>query len=215
MNVLKSNALKTRTASATGGDRAGTVNGDPTETYVAHKDTMIQEIAVDGFTGGFTVQAGEIVEVTGVNRRALNTREVALDEAGNAIPWRGTVVEAVTLTGGAGTLRVAGPAIFEANGQYNTVERAIADNDVITILGTDSALYQPNLVYHKQAFGLGFVKLKKLHSTDTVAWTKDGFSMRVSKYSDGDANKQMMRVDMVPAFAAFNPFYAGQAFGRS
>lgn len=213
LNVLKSNALKTRTAAATGGDRVGAVNGTPAATYVAHKDTMIQSIEVDGFTGGFTIPAGEVIEITGRFRRALNTREVAVDAQGNRIPWRGTVVSDAVIAGGAGTLLVAGPAIFEANGQYNTAETAIADNDVVTLLGSDSDLYQPNLFYHKQAFGMGFVKLKKLYSTDTVAWTKDGFSMRVSKYADGDANKQMMRVDMLPAYATFNPMYAGQAYG--
>lgn len=212
MMALSSNTLKTRT-SYEETDRAGAINGTPTATYLAHKDTMIQSIVVDGFTNSTSIKAGDIVEVTGRYRLSLATREPILDLAGAKVKWRGTVVADAALTAGAGTITVAGPAIQEANGQYNTVEVALADNDVITVLGSASATYQPNLFFHKQAFGLGTAKLNKLFASDTVAWAGDGFSFRVSKYSDGDANKQMIRFDILPAFACFNPFYAGQGYG--
>ena len=57
------------------------------------------------------------------------------------------------------------------------------------------------------------VKLPKLYSTDTVATTEDGFSIRVSKYADGDANTQKIRFDLLPAFVTFNPFFAGLGYG--
>jgi hypothetical protein len=213
MRVMKSNALKTRTTGSLT-DRAGAVNGVPTATYVAHKDTMIQDIAVDGFgAGADTILAGEIVEITGKYHLSLATRETILGADGNPIKFRGVVTEDVTLSGGAGTLKVAGPAIQEANGQYNTIDTAIADNDVITVLGAAATTYQPALFYHKQAFGLATVKLPKLHSTDTVATTKDGFSIRVSRYADGDKNLNRIRFDILPAYACFNPFFAGQGFG--
>ena len=215
MRVMSSNALKTRDSSVTGGDRAGAVNGTPVATYVAHKDTMVQDIPVDGFTGSFTVKAGEIVEITGKYHISLSTREILLGADGNPIKFRGVVVEDATITTGAGTLKVAGPAINEANGQYNTIDAAIADNDVVTILGTDGVKYQPNLFFHSQAYGIGTVKLPKLYSTDTVATTEDGFSIRVSRYADGDSNTQKVRFDMLPAFATFNPFFGGQGFGTA
>lgn len=213
MRVLKSNALKTRTTGSLT-DRAGAINGTPDATYVTHKDTMIQDIPVDGFAAGTdTILAGEIVEVTGKFHLGLGTRETILGADGSPIKWRGVVTEDLTLSGGAGTLKVAGPAIQEANGQYNTVDTALADNDVITVLGTAATNYQPALFYHKQAFGLATVKLPKLHSTDTVAMTKDGFSIRVSRYADGDKNLNRIRFDILPAYACFNPFFAGQGFG--
>ena len=59
-----------------------------------------------------------------------------LNRSGSAILWSSTVTADVTLDGsGAGTINVAGPAIFEANGQYNTVDSALASGDVITLLG--------------------------------------------------------------------------------
>jgi hypothetical protein len=84
---------------------------------------------------------------------------------------------------------------------------------VITRLGAASDIIQPNLFWHKQAFSIGSVKIDKLYSTDTLATTEDGLQMRVSKYADGDANKQIVRFDLHPAYAVLNPFLAGQGFG--
>lgn len=214
MRAITADSLPSYT-SGTASDRAGAINGTPTATYVAHKDTMVQSIPVDGFTASATIKAGEIVEVTGKYRLNLSTKDAILNASGAQIKWSGVVTADVTLDGtGAGTLTVAGPAIYEASGAYNTVNAALADNDVITVLGSASTLYQPSMFYHKQAFGLGTVKLPKLYSTDTVATTKDGISIRVSKYSDGDTNTQKIRFDLLPAFACFNPFFAGQGFGN-
>lgn len=212
--VWKSNALKSRTSSTTG-DRAGTVTSVNSSSYVTFKDTMVQEITVGGFTGTPVIKAGEIVEVTGRHQLSLATRETFTDGTGDQVKWRGTVVEdSAAFVAGAGVIKVTGPAIFEANGQYNTVDAALQSGDVITILGTDSKIYQPAMLFHSQAFGLGTVKLPKLYSTDTVATTEDGFSIRVSKYADGDKNEQKVRFDLLPAFAQFNPYWGGQCFGH-
>jgi hypothetical protein len=114
---------------------------------------------------------------------------------------------------GAGNIVVSGAAINETNGQYNNIDTALASGDVITILGSASTNYQPNLFFHEQFVGLGTVKLDKLFSTDTIATTSDGFSIRVSKYSDGDKNTQKVRFDLLPAFAVFNPFFGGTGWG--
>ena len=213
MNVLASNAVKTYTSGASA-DRAGTLSGTPTATYVSVKDTMTQTLSVTAFTGSGTVKAGDIVQVTGRNRISNATREVFLDRAGANILWSGTVTADVTLNGsGAGDLVVAGPAIYEANGQYNTVDSALASGDVITLLGSTAQVRSPSLFFHPNAFGIGTVKLPKLSATDVVATTEDGFSIRVTRYSDGDKNKNMVRFDMLPAFITFNPFFAGQGFG--
>jgi hypothetical protein len=195
-------------------DRAGTLASNPTVTYVAHKDTMQQSLAVTGFSAAATVKAGEIITIAARNRLNLSTRKPILDASGATIIFSGVVTEDVTLgASGDGTLVVSGAAIFEADGQYNTVASAPVSGDVVTLLGSASTLYQPAMFYHKQAFGLGTVKLPKLYEGDTIATTEDGMSIRVTKYSDGDANKQKIRFDLLPAYATFNPFFAGQGFG--
>jgi carbon monoxide dehydrogenase subunit G len=213
LRALTSSALASFTA-GTGADRAGTLTAAPDATYVTAKDTMTQSLAVTAFQANMVVKAGDMVTIANVNRLNLATRQTMVSASGANVPWTGVVTADVTLgASGEGTLVVAGPAIYEANGQYNTVTAAPANGAVITIVSASATLYQPNLFFTKQAFGLGTVKLPKLYSTDTVATTEDGMSIRISKYSSGDANSQKIRFDLLPAYATFNPFMAGQGFG--
>lgn len=212
MRAMTSNSLGTYTTGA-GADRAGTLLANPDVTYVTAKDTMTQSLSLTGLDAVLPIVAGDIIEITGRNRVNLDNGQVIFDQTGAAVVYRGTVTADVTCVAGAATVVVSGPAIYEANGQYNTVDSAPVAGDVITVLGSASTVYQPNLYFHEQAFGLGTVKLPKLYSTDTVATTSDGFSLRVSRYSDGDANTQNVRFDILPAFATFNPFFAGTGWG--
>jgi len=212
MMALTSNSLSSFTSGA-GADRAGVLASNPDVSYVGAKDTMQQTLAVSGFTAGMVVKAGDMVTIDGIYRLNVATRQPMIDAAGNNVLWTGVVVADVTLAAGAGNIVVAGPAIYEANGQYNTVSSAPVATNVVNILSAASTLYQPNLFYTKQAFGLGTVKLPKLYATDTIATTSDGMSIRVTKYADGDANTQKVRFDLLPAYATFNPLFAGQGFG--
>jgi len=213
LKAIQSNALATRVVT-TAADLAGTLTATPTATYVSVKDTMTQTLAVTAFTAAAVVKAGDIVQITGRNRLNLSTRDLILDETGAAILWTAVVTADVTLGGsGEGDLVVTGPAIRETDGQYNSVDTALTSGDVITILGTSAATIQPNLFYHPQAFTLATVKLPKLFATDETVTTEDGFSIRVTRYSDGDANVQKIRFDLLPAFGQMNPFFAGQGFG--
>ena len=211
MKALTSNALSSYTSGTTT-DRSGDLKTAPDATYVTAKDTMQQTMVIETLGTG-TIEAGDQIQVAGVNRLNIATRQLILDATGAAVPWTGTVLSVVTITGNEATVVVSGAAIFEANGQYNNVDAAPAAGAVVTILGAAGAVYQPNLFYTEQAFGLGTVKLPKLYSTDTVATTSDGMSIRVSKYSDGDANTQKIRFDCLPAYACFNPNFAGQGYG--
>lgn len=213
MRVMTANTLPSYTTGV-GADRAGTLTANPTVTYLGAKDTMTQSLAVTAFQANLVVAAGETITISGRNRLNLSTRKPVIDDTGSAIEWTGVVTASVTLDGaGAGTLVVTGPAIFEANGQYNTVDSAPLSGDVVTLGGAASTLIQPNLFWHKNAFSIGSVPIKKLHSTDTIGTTSDGLQIRCSKYADGDRNKQIVRFDLRPAYAALNPFFAGHSFG--
>lgn len=197
-------------------DRVGALSANPIVTYVGAKDTMTQALVVDDFGADLEIRAGEQLQITGRNRLNLSTRNLVLDATGAPIVWTATVVEDVTLSGtGTGTIIATGPAIFEAAGAYNTADSAPIDTDIVTILGAASTVKQPNLFWHPDAFSITSVNIDKLFSTDTIATTKDGLQFRVSKYSDGDANKQTIRFDFRPAYGAMNPFFAGQGFGTA
>ena len=213
MDVMTATTLGSFVTPTTG-DTAGTVNGAPDPTYLAAKDTMTQAITVADFgTFSGVIQAGTVVRVTGVNRLNMSTRKPVIDATGAPVEWTGVLTADATLTSGAGVFVVSGPAIFEAGGAYNTVAQAIPDSAVITILNADASLFQPNLFWHKQAFSIGSVPIKKLHATDTVGTTEDGLQIRVTKFSDGIKNQQKVRFDLRPAYAVLNPFFAGQGYG--
>jgi len=213
MRVMTSNALASRTSSDAA-DRAGTLTAAPTPTYVGAKDTMTQDLAVTAFSANAVIKAGDIVTVAGSNRLSLATRNTFIDNTGSQTLFSGVVTADVTLgASGEGTINIAGAGIFETNGQYNTVDVALANGAVVTVLGAADAVYQPAMFYHKQAFGIGSVPLSKLYATDTIATTEDGMQIRITKYSDGAANKQKIRFDLLPAYATFNPFWAGQGYG--
>ena len=215
MQVMTATTLANYQTGA-GADRAGTVVGTPVATYLAAKDTMTQVVGVTAFNAGLVVKAGETVTVTGRNRLNLSTRKPIIDETGTQVLFTGTVTTDVTLDGsGAGNLTITGPAIFEADGQYNTVDTAIAASDVITLGGAASTIIQPNLFWHKQAFTCASVPIKKLHSTDTVATTEDGLQFRVSKGVGFLENENKVRIDFRPAYGVLNPFFAGQGFGQA
>ncbi len=197
-----------------GADRAGTVVGTPSPTYLSAKDTMTQSVAVTAFSANLVVNAGEVIQFTGMSRLNLNTRKPVIDDAGALITYTATVTETVTLgSSGEGTLVVTGPVIYESGGAYNTATAAIAASSVVTLLGSATDLVQPNLFWHKDAFSIGSVPIKKLYSTDTLATSSDGLQFRVSKGSTFLANEQNVRIDFRPAYACLNPFFAGQGFG--
>lgn len=195
-------------------DRVGALSASPNVTYLAAKDSMQQTLAVNAFGADLEVFAGDIIQISGRNRLNLNTRLPVIDATASNVLFTGVVVSDVTLSGtGTGNIVISGPAIFETEGQYNTVDSAPVMGDVLTLLGSASTLLQPNLFWHREAFSIGSVPIKKLQSTDTIARTEDGLEIRVSMGSDIRANKQLVRLDLRPAFAVLNPFFAGHGYG--
>lgn len=204
--------------SGSGADRVGALSSNPDVTYVTTKDTMTQILPVSGFEANLDVKAGEQVQITGRNRLNLSTRELILDGTGDPIVWTATVAADVTLSGtGTGNITVTGPAVFESGaglGAFNTVDSAPVSGDVVTLLGAASATHQPNLFWHKEAFSIGSVALPKLNAQENTGTTSDGIRIKVTRGSDFLGAKNMVRFDILPAFAALNPFLAGQGYGN-
>ncbi len=213
MKVMTCNTLGRYTTGVETG-RTGSLSGTPLATYTAAKDTMTQQVQVTGFDANLTINAGETVTIGTANRLNLATREAMIDGSGNPIKYTATVTQSVTLDGsGSGTLVITGPAIFETEGAYNTVDAALQSGDAIEVLGSAETIIQPNLAWHKDAFCIGSVNIEKLHSTDTLATTEDGLQMRVSKGVGFLENQQKVRFDFRPAYGVLNPFFATKSFG--
>ncbi|MCK5616507.1 head protein [Candidatus Pacearchaeota archaeon] len=220
LKALRTNGLATYTAGADVAIGTGTVSATPTVTYTsAMKDTYELTVVLAGFTAS-TVAAlrqGDMIQFDDTFLLNQQTKQ-PLFKDGAAIPFTGTVTADVDSdAGGLVTAVLSGAPFFDAtNSQYNTVTRAITAADAVTILGgtTNDKIYKPSLFYNKMAFGLGTVDLPKLHSIDSAVVNNQGFSIRVHKYADGDANKQMMRFDILPSFCVFNPFMMGKLYGN-
>lgn len=219
MRVMRATTLATYT-SATTGDLVGALNGNPDVSYATAKDTMTQSLAVNGFgTFAGVIPAGAVIKISGRNRLNLSTRQAVVNASAGTVEFTATVVQdSAAFVAGAGTIVVSGPGIWEnpalaGVGAYNTTDSALQSGDVVTIMGLDNTLYQPNLFWHKQAFAIGSVPIEKLYSTDTLATTEDGMQIRISKGADFLGNKQEVRFDLRPAYAALNPFFAGQSWG--
>lgn len=212
--VMSANSLP-KYATDTPADRTGALAATPDGTYVTAKDTMTQSLSLNGFAANLVIKAGEQIQVTGRNRLNLATREAVIDDTQQAVPFTATVVNEVTLDGtGSGTVTVTGPGIYEATGAYNTVDSALTSGDIVTLLGAEDKTLQPNLFYHRDAFSIGSVPMERLAATDTFGKTEDGIEMRVSMGSELLKNNNLMRFDIHPAYAAFNPFFAGQGYGN-
>lgn len=214
VRALMSNGLAARVTGSAAGAAGITVKTTTTATYDSVKDSYQMSIVLTGATG-LTLKAGDQLEFA--TSYWLNQQsKQQLVKNGSAIKFTATVLADATAVGADITVTVSGAAIVDGtNAQYNTVSAAITAGMAVTVKGAASTTYKPNLFYNEKAIAMGTVELPKLHSIDSAVMSspRTGLSIRVHKYSDGRANKQMMRFDVLPAFSILNPHMCGQFFG--
>lgn len=216
IRALMSNGLASRSQGAFGGTL--TVQANPTVTYIAVKDTYQFTVTLAGATASITgfLKAGDQIKFT--NTFWLNQQsKQALYNGSTPISFTATVLQDANSTaGGQVTVTLSGVPIYDAapQQQYNAVSRQVVAGDAVTVIGTASQTMKPNLFYNKFFCGLGTIPLPKLNSIDSAVATYEGFSIRVHKYADGDANVQKMRFDLLPAYVCYNPHMGGQFFGN-
>lgn len=215
IRALMSNGLASRTQGDFGGTL--TVQTAPTVTYVSVKDTYQFTVTLTGATASVTgfLKAGDQLKFTSTYWLNQQSKQV-LYNGSTPISFTATVLaDANSTAGGLVTVTLSGAPIFDAtNAQYNAVNRQVAAGDAVTVIGTAAQAMKPNLFYNKFFCGLGTIPLPKLHSIDSAVATYEGFSIRVHKYADGDANVQKIRFDLLPAYVCFNPHMGGQFFGN-
>ncbi|HHT0548931.1 TPA: P22 phage major capsid protein family protein [Klebsiella michiganensis] len=216
IRALMSNGLASRTQGAFGGTL--TVQTAPTVTYNAVKDTYQFSLTLAGATASVTgfLKAGDQIKFTSTYWLQQQSKQV-LYNGSTPISFTATVLaDANSTAGGAVTVTLSGVPIYDAapQQQYNAVNRAVTSGDAVTVIGTSGQTMKPNLFYNKFFCGLGTIPLPKLNSIDSAVATYEGFSIRVHKYADGDANVQKMRFDLLPAYVCFNPHMGGQFFGN-
>ncbi|AYB48745.1 head protein [Candidatus Williamhamiltonella defendens] len=215
IRALMSNGLASREQGDF--DGAITVKTAPNVDYLSVKDSYQFTVALTGATPSKTgfLKAGDQLKFTSTHWLNQQSKQT-LYNGSTAMSFTATVLEETNSTAsGDVTVKLSGVPIYdEKNSQYNAVDAKVKAGDAVSIIGTAKQQMKPNLFYNKFFCGLGTIPLPKLHSLDSAVATYEGFSIRVHKYADGDANKQMMRFDLLPAYVCFNPHMGGQFFGN-
>jgi hypothetical protein len=161
-------------------------------TYAASKDTYTQTLNVDGLGAGGTVNAGQ--SFTLANRYAVNP------VTGEKLDYlqQFTVTADATADGtGAAALTISPPIITAA--PYATVDSAVADNDVLTWVGSAGDVLTCNATFHKEAIKLAWVRPAKPHNGD-YSYAEDpetGISLRLWAFSNGGDDTHSYRADIM------------------
>jgi hypothetical protein len=165
-------------------------NGVLSVTYATSKDTGTMTLATDQWSTTETLTKGDVFTISTV--KTVNP----VSKATQSYLQQFVVTTAVTVTNGDSEVVIAPPAI--TSGAYQTVNEAPADADLIINMGTASADYVQNLMFHKNAFAL---VMRPLIMPDGVAFksrqSKNGFSIRVLKDYDIINDEESIRMDVL------------------
>jgi hypothetical protein len=186
---VKSHTCGTRDNTTPAADAAAG-NGVLSTTYATSKDTGTMILATDGWSTSETLTEGDVFTISTV--LAVNP----VSKASMAYVQQFVVRTAVTVTNGDSEVVISPPII--ATGAYQTVSEIAADADLIINMGTASAAYVSNMVFHKNAFAL---VMRPLVMPDGVAFkskqSKNGFSIRVLKDYDIINDEEIIRLDVL------------------
>ena len=199
--------IRTHTNGAAAG--GGLINGaNQNVTYAASKDTNTQTLITDDWTASTTFKAGDVFTIADVY--AVNP----VSKQSTGVLQQFVIQNDISATGTDCTLTIA-PAII-TSGPYQTVDSVPADGAAITMMGTGSAQYAQNLVFHKNAFALVMADLEMPDGAVFKAReSQNGFSMRVVKYYDGEMDEDKIRLDVLYGVKAIYPDLATRLSGTT
>lgn len=187
----------------------GLVNGaNQNVTYATSKDTNTQSLITDDWTSATTFKAGDVFTIANV----YSVNPLNKESTGELQQF---VIQAdLTATTTNATLSIA-PAII-TSGPYQTVDSVPADDAAITMMGTGSAQYAQNLVFHKNAFALVMADLEMPDGAVFKAReSQNGYSIRVIKYYDGEMDEDKIRLDVLYGVKAIYPDLAVRLSGTT
>jgi hypothetical protein len=152
-------------------------------------------LSVGGLTAANTIKAGTAFTIAGV--KAVHP---LTGEPYNALQ-QFVVTADFTATAATGTISIY-PAL-NAVAPNRTVDVLPAAAAACTMVGAASTAYRQNLMFEKNAFTAAFAPLSVLAGQEGYTATlPNGFSVRVASFSDGKADQEITRIDVLAAFAA-------------
>ena len=204
-------------ASLTTGTRSGTILIDlsitaATTTYAAVKDTMIQTIHMDGFTGATdTVKAGEVFTIAGV----YDVNPVTKAQLPHLKQF--TVVSDATMASNEGDVIIY-PAMIWSGAFQNVSVVGVSDlnNQGVTFMGSASTAYRQNMVFHKNAFALAMVPMvSPPGAVDVARHSYKGTSVRLIPFYNGSSDVSTFRLDVLYGVKAIDPRLATRISGTA
>ncbi|KQX18141.1 MULTISPECIES: P22 phage major capsid protein family protein [unclassified Sphingomonas] len=208
--------------SITMGSRTGSILMDlsitsATIAYAAVKDTMIQTVHMDTFTGATdTVKAGEVFTIGtpgGTGVYAVNPVTKA------RLPWlkEFTVVSDATMASNEGDVIMYPAAIWDGAFQNVSVVGATDLNNLpINFKGTAGATYSQNVVFHKNAFALAIVPMvSPPGAVDVARESYKGTSVRMIPFYNGSTDVSTFRLDVLYGLKAIDPRLATRISGTA
>lgn len=178
--------------------------------YSAVLSSYQQSLITDGWAvSTLVLTAGDVITLAGVN--AVNP----ISKADLGFLQEFVVLSDATSDGsGNATLTISPPII--TSGPYQTVSAGPGDGAAITPKGTEASSYGQNMAFHKNAFALVTVPLEM---PDSAVWkareSYDGFSVRLTKFWDGDNDFEAIRCDVLYGVKAIYPDLATRASGTA
>jgi hypothetical protein len=200
-----------------------TLNPATTGTISASVTEGATTLTVASLTSGATLKKGDLIRFNGSAGSArYGVNPQSRQVWGNTSRDRFTVVvtEDVTLSGGAGTVKIfpaiRGPASSTATGQFQNVDSLPQSGDGITIIsiGATAGMASQNLAFHKDAFVFASVDLE-LPGGEQEAYrvNEGGIACRMWKGYNINSNAMICRFDVLAGAAAVYPELAVRVVG--
>lgn len=164
-------------------------------------------LITDGWGGSGTVKAGDIFTIADVY--AVNP------ESGVSTGvLRQFVVTADNADAGADMTIAISPSII-TSGAYQTVDSSPADSALLTFVGTESTQYVKNVVFQEDAFGLVVIPMAMPAGVwgTVIKDNRTGFSIRVVKQYDINADEEIIRLDTLYGIKTLNAALACRITG--
>ena len=190
----------------TNGSRVGTADTLNVSATVTGEGSST--LSVEGGTGGQTFNVGDIFTVAGVYAVNPQTRE----STGSLQQF--TVTADNEATNGSWNSIAVSPAMYTAGQALATISAFPANNAVVTVVGTASAQYAQNLVYHKDAISFATADLLLPQGVDMASrQVHNGISLRIVRQYDISNDKMPCRIDVLYGYDVIRPEMACRVWG--
>ena len=165
-------------------------------------------LSVDGDSGAVTFKVGDVFTVAGVYAVNPQTRE----STGSLQQF--TVTADNEATNGSWNSIAVSPAMYTAGQALATISAFPANNAVVTVVGTASAQYAQNLVYHKDAISFATADLLLPQGVDMASrQVHNGISLRIVRQYDINHDKMPCRIDVLYGYDVIRPEMACRVWG--